>query len=224
MPRFNDMPDEDYFSIEGYLSNSYISKIKREDLGVVFGEFQKEALKRAFFFGSVFEEALNMSIDFDSVYIPKTYKGLDVTKEESFKMSKMIGSVFNDEFVKMIFSDSDRQVVYLNDRFEYRYKNVPMFCKMKGKLDYDIEAHLVTDLKTTSSTSLRTFKDAIKRLGYGSQAVTYMDLSGASRFCFVGISKVNSKVFKYFIDKGSAEYNELAEARDRVIFGHLNCN
>lgn len=58
------------------------------------------------------------------------------------------------------------------------------------------------DIKSTAASSQKQFEDAILHFDYDRSRVVYMELSGATKDIIIGISKVNCKIFKVYINKG----------------------
>jgi hypothetical protein len=74
------------------------------------------------------------------------------------------------------------------------------------------------DLKSTSATSEKEFKQHIDTFSYYRQRAFYMDISGAEKDMLIAVSKKNMKVFVVPItreseiyQKGKAEYLDLCE-------------
>ena len=66
---------------------------------------------------------------------------------------------------------------------------------LKGKLDLIWKGQIIVDLKTTSAATEKAFVADFVKYSYDRQAAFYLDLTGAKRFVFVGISKKNGQIW-----------------------------
>jgi hypothetical protein len=84
-----------------------------------------------------------------------------------------------------------------------------IFFELFMRCKYDLWADVLRyggDIKSTTATTQKQFEDACYHFDYDRQRAVYMNLSGAEKDVLIGISKVNLKVFKLFIDRKSEFY------------------
>jgi len=93
--------------------------------------------------------------------------------------------------------------------------SIPMRCK------YDLWMPPLKyggDIKSTTATTQKQFMAACKFFHYDQQRAVYMTQSGANHDILIGISKVNFKVFKLFINRGDTFFNEGMEKFTDIAF------
>jgi len=136
--------------------------------------------------------------------IEGTIEGLPhvYTKDEISWSLKMRKAFFADPVAAAFFKISTLQVeFYRVVYFEIGGQSISFLCKCK----YDgfiYDAEFGWDLKSTAATTQAEFEELILRFNYDRAAFFYMHLSSSSRFCIIGVSKKNYKVFRVFITKG----------------------
>jgi len=84
-----------------------------------------------------------------------------------------------------------------------------IFFELMMRCKYDLWADALRyggDIKSTTATTQKQFEEACRHFDYDRQRAVYMNLSGAEKDVLIGISKVNLKVFKLFIDRKSEFY------------------
>jgi hypothetical protein len=84
-----------------------------------------------------------------------------------------------------------------------------IFFELFMRCKYDLWADVLRyggDIKSTTATTQKQFEEACRHFDYDRQRAVYMTLSGAQKDVLIGISKVNLKVFKLFIDRKSEFY------------------
>jgi hypothetical protein len=84
-----------------------------------------------------------------------------------------------------------------------------IFFELTMRCKYDLWADVLRyggDIKSTTATTQKQFEEACRHFDYDRQRAVYMTLSGAQKDVLIGISKVNLKVFKLFIDRKSEFY------------------
>ncbi len=70
------------------------------------------------------------------------------------------------------------------------------------------------DIKSTTATTQKQFEDAVRYFDYDRQRFFYMNMAGSNQDILIGISKVNFKVFKVPIQRGSELWNS---GRDKTM-------
>lgn len=139
------------------------------------------------------------------------------TVEEFEQAQTMKHAFYSDAFCNNIAQRADGQKV-MRQRREFNYMgydfHLPVRCKWDlWREDWGIGG----DIKSTAATSQSQFEAAARHFNYDRQRAWYMDIAGSSEDVLIGISKVNFKIFKVFINRqspwytdGFAKYNDLS--------------
>lgn len=95
-----------------------------------------------------------------------------------------------------------------------------IFFELLMRCKYDLWSDALRyggDIKSTTATTQKQFEEACYHFDYDRQRAVYMTLSGAKKDVIIGISKVNFKVFKLYINtetefykSGMGKFRELA--------------
>jgi hypothetical protein len=148
--------------------------------------------------------------------------------EEWNKALKMKEAFMKDDFCKGIYSMCSGQSVKVVEDFKINYEGFEFSLPARCKYDLWMDPlKYGADIKSTTATTQKQFEDACIYFGYTRQRAWYMDLTGAEKDILIGISKVNNKIFKIFINKesefykiGKADYQYWA-FRYWMLFGEL---
>lgn len=118
----------------------------------------------------------------------------------------------SDRLLSMYIKAMQAQITLKVDFFSVNYMGTEFTIPARCKYDLcSLPMKIGADLKTTSCTSLKAFKDMISLMDYDRQAAWYMDLGKLDNFMFIGISKVPNK-------KGKHEVFHVAFDRDSDIY------
>jgi PDDEXK-like domain of unknown function (DUF3799) len=163
-------------------------------------------LESAFRFGSLLDAMITEDHLVD--YFKNTVAGVKIEKAEFEKARQMKKVFFADSFCKSLAAQCEMQKVTIKHDWPIQYEGVEFKMDMRCKWDFFApRIDLSGDLKTTASTTQKQFEDSIFHYNYDRQAALYMDLENKSNFIFIGISKVNLKIFKVIVKRGDATYN-----------------
>lgn len=140
-------------------------------------------------------------------FFKRTCHGEQYTAEEFRIGIKMRDAFRKDKIAAQIIPLCTFQQVF-NGPVKLKYGNsefsIPMRCK------YDLWMPSLGyggDIKSTTATTQKQFEEACRFFDYDQQRAVYMSQSGAKHDVLIGISKVNYKVFKLFINRGDAFFN-----------------
>lgn len=183
-------------------------------------------LEAAFHFGNLLDAMITEPAQVD--YFKQTIAGVKINKEEFEKADKMKKVFFADPFCKKLVAQCTMQKVTVKHDWLIVYQGFKFSMNMRCKWDFFAERiDLSGDLKTTAATTQKQFEESLFHYNYDRQAALYMDLEGKSNFIFIGISKVNFKIFKVIVKRfdstynsGKAKYEELA-FRYWYLFGDI---
>lgn len=189
------MIDIDYYKVEGRVSNSFLSSLKKQ--------INNQADKRngaAMRFGSGLHCML---------LEPHRFNNHEFTGAERLHMMDMIKSV--KENVDPVYLEGEKEL-----EIYYNYLGLP--CKLKADIVNDT---MVCDLKTTAATNAQDFLKAAIEYDYIRQGAWYLDCpyivdAGINKFVIIGVSKVKPyPVFVYQLDRN----NPLIEVgREEYLF------
>jgi hypothetical protein len=190
------LPDVDYFK-RPEVSNSDLSWLK---LTLLSTEEQKD-FTNAYRMGTLIDAMITEPHLID--YYKFTCNGEQYTREE-FALCELMKKAFrNDEFCTGLLRQSTGQKVF-SGNVQFNYCGVVFSLLMRCK--YDLWSDILRwggDIKSTTATSQKQFEEAVRYFDYDRQRVGYMEQSGASRDMIIGISKVNFKIFKVPVMRGS---------------------
>jgi hypothetical protein len=161
-------------------------------------------LTDAYRFGSLIDAMITEPARVD--YFARTLDSDKFNADDFQKAERMKKSFFDDNFCKMISMSMDGQKVMVARRaFDYQGFDFEMDCRCKWDIWRD-DLGWGGDIKSTAATTQSQFEDAAKFFDYDRQRAWYMDIAEADKDVLIGISKVNFKVFKLFINRDSAFY------------------
>jgi hypothetical protein len=103
----------------------------------------------------------------------------------------------------------------LNFEYEGSEYSIRARCKFDG---FSKQFATGLDYKTLSCATDKQFRESIAHFDYDRQAAWYMDLARIDYFWIIGISKVNGKVFKYAIERGSEMHLSGVQKYSRLAF------
>lgn len=139
-------------------------------------------------------------------FITRRLDGDEYTIEEFDKAEKMKRAFLTDDLCLKLLEMSEPQKV-MTRRLNLNFQGIDFSLTMRCKWDFWFHSlgH-GADLKSTTATSQRQFEDAVKYFEYDRQRAVYMTIADAEKDILVGISKVNFKVFKVFLNRNSDLY------------------
>ncbi len=183
------------------VSNSDLTALKNYLEG---GDHAFPNQEQIFYFGNLIDAMLTEK---NKINISrKTFDDAPVDPVLFNKALKMKLSFLKDDFCNYISSNAKTQTVFVDD-VHLEVGGFPFFLTMRSKLDFDLShTNLICDLKSTSATSQSQFLNSVHKFDYDRQAVVYMSLARVSRFAILGVSKINQKIFKIFVEKDSELY------------------
>ena len=174
-------------------------------------------LEAAYRFGSLLDAMITEPAQVD--YFKQTVGGIQFSKEEFEKAEKMKKVFFADPFCKSLAAQCELQKVTIKHNWPINYGSFQFNLDMRCKWDFFApRIDLSADLKTTSCTTQKQFEDSIFHYSYDRQAALYMDLENKSNFIFIGISKINFKIFKVIVKRDSPIYKSGREKYEELAF------
>ncbi len=173
-------------------------------------------LEKAFRFGNLVDAMITEKerVDFYSLKVDNE----QFTSEEFEVANRMLNVFRKDELCMRLLSMSTGQLVF-NKQINIDYYG--FLFSMPGRCKYDLFAKALGwggDIKSTACTTQKAFEDSIRHFDYDRSRSWYMDLSGADKDVIIGISKINYKIFKVYINRGDKLYNDGKEKYQELAF------
>lgn len=153
-------------------------------------------------------------------YYKLTVDDEQYSQEEFDKAKRMMQSFMADNMCKQLLEQSSCQQV-MSEEKEFDY--LGFIFKMRVRCKWDLWMERLKwggDIKSTTATTQKQFEEAIKYFNYDRQRAWYMDIAGSDRDILIGISKVNFKVFKVAIARGSELYESGRAKYQQLAFKH----
>lgn len=173
-------------------------------------------LKAVFRFGSLVDALITEPTIVD--YFRLTVGDEQYTQDEFAQADQMKKAFYADSLCAALAKQSEMQKVTIRPNFPINYNKLRFCLDMRCRWDFFCKnIDLSGDLKSTACTTQKAFEESIRHYSYDRQAALYMDLEGKNNFMFIGISKVNMKVFRVPVKRdselfrqGRAKYEDLA--------------
>lgn len=194
-----------YFKIEGYCSNSQLSKWGQElNLLPSFDTDEKRQFEN-FRIGTLFDaletepnkidRLNNVIIDTDYSFSPKELKTW-IRKQKHLHSQNFYKDILNamPDFQKEIYCDD----FSLDGIFKVKFK---------GKLDLYLPDWVI-DLKTTVAETQSSFEYVCNEFGYFRQMIFYMALTNSKNSKLIGVCKTKDRVFEVNFNENHKLYKE----------------
>ena len=215
----------------GYISNSDLSRVKRE----VAGGFVPKNLKDAYKFGTLADSLITQrhTVNTEFMFVEdEASPGKIITfEEEQIRTAEKMAEVYEaDRDIRNMFSGAKTQYIFLSEKFPVTFEGQELFIKSRIKLDlYYKPNNIGGDIKTTSCSSERAFINSIFALDYDRQSAFYMDNAKIDRFVLIGLGKKTNKqgvhpIYKYAIKRGSDAYLSGLAKYQKLVFLHKMMN
>lgn len=194
-----------YFEIQGYCSNSELSKFGQELNLLPKFKDNKERQFEAFRIGTLFDilETENHRIDrLNGKIIGTEYTFTDVELRTWERKQNLL---YSQNFYKAILNAKPdfQKEVYCDD---FTLDGI-FRLKFKGKLDLFLP-NMVIDLKTTVAESQESFEYTCNEYGYFRQMIFYMVLTGVTQSLLIGVCKTKDKIYKVHFDRTHSKFKE----------------
>lgn len=194
-----------YFEIQGYASNSELSKFGQEINLLPKFKDNKERQFENFRIGTLFDilETEKHRIDrLNGVIIGTEYTFSDVELKTFERKQRLL---YSQNFYKSILNakpDFQKEIYYDDFTLDGIFR-----LKFKGKLDLFLP-NMVIDLKTTIAESQDSFEYTCNEFGYFRQMIFYMALTGTTQSLLIGVCKTKDKVYKVSFDRTHPKFKE----------------
>jgi len=194
------------------VSNSDLHDLDR----MLRGSYDDRDPTNAYKFGTLIDAIITEPETVD--YYKRTCHGEQYTVEEFEQAKKMRDAFRRDPIAKQLLPLCDFQKICIGP-VSLKYETIEFELYMRCKYDLWMRSlNYGGDIKSTTATTQAQFEAACKYFHYDQQRAVYMTQSGAKHDVLIGISKVNFKVFKLFINKGDAFYNSGMEKFTDIAF------
>jgi hypothetical protein len=150
------------------------------------------------------------------------------TADEFARAEEMKRAFYRDPFCAQMVKQCSFQRISFQPAFRINYGSFSFLLPAKAKWDLFCEQFdLGGDIKSTACTTQKQCEEAVRYFGYDRSRAWYMDLEERNNDILIFISKVNFKIFKVPVKRGSelyrdgrAKYEELA-FKYWYLFGDL---
>lgn len=130
-----------------------------------------------------------------------------IYKPEEMELAKAMKRAFYQDELCKRFADMATYQQVFSGVVKLNYGSFEFELLMRCKYDLFMkQLGYGGDIKSTAATTQKQFEDSIYHFDYDRSRVVYMQLSGAPKDIIIGISKVNCKIFKVYIDRFSKIY------------------
>lgn len=195
-------------------------EVSNSDLGMLQAYFMnKEQLydiQQAYRFGNLIDAMITEPNRCD--HLRYRVDGEQFSAQEWQTARLMLEAFRKDALCALMLRQSGGQVVK-DKMMQLTYSGV--YFELPARCKYDLwmqELHYGADIKSTVCTTQKQFEESITYFNYDRQAAWYMDISGADKHMFIGISKKSPyKIFKLPVTRhgdmyetGRLKYEELA--------------
>lgn len=167
----------------------------------------------AYRFGNLLDAVItdNSRVDYNK----QTVDGEKFSKVDFKKAEKMKNSFLRDDYCRDLINGAEFQTVIINT-LELEFKGIPFSLECRCKWDILKQKYnFGGDIKSTMAKTQAQFESSIFHFDYDRQRAFYMDVTETDVDVIIGISKVNNKIFKVFIDRNSDIY---LEGKDKYTY------
>lgn len=198
------------------------SEVSNSDLGALEKYFMPKEqvgdIEAAYRFGTLVDAIITEPEKVN--YFKLTVDDVQYTKEEFDKAKEMMKAFMRDPMCDSLLKQASFQSV-MNTVMEMEYQGVPFSLSVRCKWDLWMDRlKWGGDIKSTAATSQKQFEDALEYFNYDRQRAWYMDIAKSNRDMLIGISKVNFKIFKVPIARGSEIYRRGKDKYEQLAFKH----
>lgn len=143
------------------------------------------------------------------------------TADEFARAKEMKKAFYRDPFCVQFIKQCKFQHISYNPAFPINYQGFDFTLPAKCKWDlFRPDIDLSGDIKSTVCTTQKQCEEAFRYFNYDRSRAWYMDLENRTNDIVIFISKVNFKIFKIPIKKGSVIYNDGKEKYQEISFKH----
>lgn len=143
----------------------------------------------------------------------------DYSKEEFENAYAMKRAFMKDPFCKQMLQNCSFQRITYKPEFKVNYEGFDFI--VPGKCKWDLFHELIDlsgDIKSTACTTQKQCEEAFRYFEYDRSRAWYMDLEGRNNDIVIFISKVNHKIFKIPVKRGSELYNDGKKKYQELAF------
>lgn len=198
-----------------YISNSDLSKLKQEMKGI------DQQYNDAYRIGALVDAMITEPgrVDYFKLLLLDTE--YSYTQQEIDLCKRMKDAFMKDTFCQELLAMCDGQAEMYDKDTPFISNGVSFTLNTKRK--YDLWAQLLNwggDIKSTTATTQAGFEAAARHFDYDRQRYWYMHPRQVQRDVLIGISKVNFKIFKIFIQAGDELYRSGERKANELAFNY----
>jgi hypothetical protein len=196
------MPDPYYSRTE--VSNSDLSELKKYWLP----ENKFIDLEKAYADGTLIDCMITEPHKVDYFKYRVVDYPYQFSKEDFERSIEMKRAFYKDPFCASMVKQCSFQKISIENNFKIEHEGVEFTLPVRCKWDLFCEKFdLGGDIKSTACTTQKQCEEAVHYFEYDRSRAFYMDIENRSNDILIFISKVNFKIFKVPVKRGSELYN-----------------
>lgn len=176
-------------------------------------------LEKAYANGTLIDNMIteNHKVDYFKLKVEgETY---NYSRDEFECAKEMKKAFYKDAFCSQFVKQCKFQHISYNQSFPVNYEGFEFTLPAKCKWDlFRPDIDLSGDIKSTACTTQKQCEEALRYFRYDRSRAWYMDLENRSNDILIFISKVNFKIFKVPIKRGSELYNDGKKKYQELAF------
>jgi hypothetical protein len=185
------------------VSNSDLTELKKYWMP----EEMRFDVEQAFKFGTLIDAMITEPHRLN--YFNYTVDQEQYTAEDFYKAEQMKKSFYKDQFCLQMVKHCVFQKVSVKHDFEIEYDGLKFTLPARCKWDlFSPHFDMSGDIKSTTATTQKQCEEAVRYFDYERSRAWYMDIENRTNDIIIFISKVNFKVFKVPVKRGSELYKE----------------
>ncbi len=166
-------------------------------------------LEKAYAFGSLIDAMITEPERVDHFNLRLLDNPYQFTREDFERSAEMKKAFNRDPFCQQMVKQCSFQHVSVKRDFAINYEGFDFSLPVRCKWDlFCKDIDLGGDIKSTTATTQKQCEEAVRHFDYDRSRAWYMDIEGRSNDILIFISKVNFKIFKVPIKRGSELYNQ----------------
>lgn len=186
-------------------------------------------LEKAYAFGSLIDAMITEPERVDYFKLRLQYEDYQFSSDDFEQAKEMKRAFYRDPFCQQMVKQCSFQHITIKNDFKIDYDGFKFSMAARCKWDLFCKSFdLGGDIKSTTATTQKQAEEALRHFDYDRSRAWYMDLEGRSNDILIFISKVNFKIFKVPVKRGSELYNEGKKKYQELafryyyLFGDLN--
>lgn len=200
------------------VSNSDLSELRRAYYGIP----DPQGLERIFAFGSLVDAMRSETSKLNpySRTLTDDYGVVIFFELDVWRFAERLAKELETDPVVSRLADTMVGQYVFNRTLKFEYEGDEYSIRARCKYDgFSKQFATGLDYKTLGVKTYEQFKASIAHFDYDRAAAWYMDIARIDFFWIIGVSKINGKVFKYAIERGSELHTYGVQKYSRLAYG-----